>query len=333
MRRRLITTDPRPVGIRTARARRRASHDPRRGDDRRHEGDRAATSPAQRAGDRVRQTAHIARRSPRPGGSGVRLSIAGMLANLSRDQDRDAGRIASICPSCRRDARPHIASLFHNLVTAGRLDEAADVLAETASAGRVHRRRASILHAQGSRRARSSSGRPFGRVFRYEMIVTAHRDGTSPADGKAPQAGYTWARRVLSGADQYEQAMGIASDGIAAAPARPQGMRPYQMFETVAGRILLETGQISRRRPCSKPVYRARGRTQAGLCSPPRASSAHASLRSTPATRARLDTSERLARSCSSKEHRRCVRHRRRLLGPSDVEGRTTGRAGPGYAQ
>ena len=90
----------------------------------------------------------------------VRLSIAGMFA-ISPEIRIGAGRLALNLPDLPETLRArHLACLFHNLVTAGRLDEARATARRDARGGRIRRRRSCVVHAPGRRERARVHRRP-----------------------------------------------------------------------------------------------------------------------------------------------------------------------------
>ena len=77
-----------------------------------------------------------------------------------------------------------------------------------------------------------------------ELITSAYRDGIFAGDDQRLRLAHMWHGELLSAADQYEEALAIAADGLAAAQRDRQGWA-YQMFETWHGRMLLRTGRLS----------------------------------------------------------------------------------------
>jgi DNA-binding CsgD family transcriptional regulator len=127
-------------------------------------------------------------------------------------------------------------------VTAGRLDEARDVLAETRSVVESTADARASFTLKVAQSALEYADDRFGESL--ELIVAAYRDGIFAGDDQRLRLAHMWHGELLSGADQYDAAMGIASDGLAAAQRDHQGWA-FQMFETWHGRILLRAGQIS----------------------------------------------------------------------------------------
>jgi DNA-binding CsgD family transcriptional regulator len=172
----------------------------------------------------------------------VRLSIAGMFA-ISPEIRIGAGRVALNLPDLPETLRArHLACLFHNLVTAGRLDEARAVLDETRAAveSADDARAAFTLRVAESALEYTHDG--FKRS--HELITAAYRDGIFAGDDQRLRLAHMWHGELLSVADRYDEALAIAADGLAAAQRDQQGWA-YQMFETWNGRTLFRTGRLS----------------------------------------------------------------------------------------
>jgi len=172
----------------------------------------------------------------------VRLSIAGMFA-ISPEIRIGAGRLALNLPDLPETLRArHLACLFHNLVTAGRVEEARAVLEDArATLGSVDDARASFTLRVAESALEYADDR-FGRSL--ELITSAYRDGIFAGDDQRLRLAHMWHGELLSVADRYDEALAIAADGLAAAQRDRQGWA-YQMFETWHGRMLLRTGRLS----------------------------------------------------------------------------------------
>src|SRR5882724_3756763 len=172
----------------------------------------------------------------------VRLSIAGMFA-ISPEIRIGAGRLALNLPDLPETVRArHLACLFHNLVTAGRLDEARAVLEETrATVESVGDARATFTLRVAESALEYTDDR-FGPS--HELIIEAYRDGIFAGDDQRLRLAHMWHGELLSVADRYEEALAIATDGLAAAQRDRQGWA-YDMFESWHGRMLLRAGRIS----------------------------------------------------------------------------------------
>jgi DNA-binding CsgD family transcriptional regulator/tetratricopeptide (TPR) repeat protein len=172
----------------------------------------------------------------------VRLSIAGMFA-ISPEIRIGAGRLALNLPDLPPTLRArHLACLFHNVVTAGRIVESRAVLEEARAviASADDARASFTLRVAES--ALDYADDRFGGSL--ELITSAYRDGIFAGDDQRLRLAHMWHGELLSVADRDDEALTIAADGLAAAQRDRQGWA-YQMFETWHGRMLLRTGRIS----------------------------------------------------------------------------------------
>jgi len=172
----------------------------------------------------------------------VRLSIAGMFA-ISPEIRIGAGRLALNLPDLPEALRArHLACLFHNLVTAGRLDESRALLEETRTAVESADDARATFTLRVAESALEYTDDRFGPS--HALITEAYRDGIFAGDDQRLRLAHMWHGELLSVADRYEEALAIAADGLAAAQRDRQGWA-YDMFETWHGRMLLRTGRLS----------------------------------------------------------------------------------------
>jgi DNA-binding CsgD family transcriptional regulator len=172
----------------------------------------------------------------------VRLSIAGMFA-ISPEIRIGAGRLALSLPDLPETLRArHLACLFHNLVTAGRLDEGRAVLDETSATVESAGDARATFTLRVAESALKYTDDRFGQS--HELITGAYRDGIFAGDDQRLRLAHMWHGELLSVADRDEEAFAIAADGRAAAQRDHQGWA-YQMFETWHGRMLLRAGRLS----------------------------------------------------------------------------------------
>ena len=172
----------------------------------------------------------------------VRLSIAGMFA-ISPEVRAGAGRLALSLPDLPGVLRArHLASLSHNLVTAGRFEEGRAAIGDARAAlGSIDDARASFT----LRTAESAQEYADDRFeTSLELITSAHREGLFAGDDQRLRLVHMWRGELLSVLDRYDEAFAIAADGLAAAQRDRQGWA-YQMFDTWYGRMLLRTGRLS----------------------------------------------------------------------------------------
>ena len=175
----------------------------------------------------------------------VRLGIAGMFA-ISPDIRIGAGRLALSLPGLSETLRArHLACLFHNLVTSGRVEQARVALEDARrtvdSAGDV--RASFTLHLAES--ALEYADDRFGPSL--DLVTAAHRDGIFAGDDQRLRLAHMWHGELLSVLDRHEDALKVATDGLEAARRDRQGWA-YEMFETWRGRLLLRMGQLSEAR-------------------------------------------------------------------------------------
>jgi DNA-binding CsgD family transcriptional regulator len=175
----------------------------------------------------------------------VRLSIAGMFA-ISPEIRIGAGHLALNLPDLPETLRArHLACLFHNLVTAGRIQEARAALEDARAAlGSAEDPRAWFT-LRVAESALDYSDDQFDRSL--ELITSAYRDGIFAGDDQRLRLAHMWHGELLSVADRDDEALAIAADGLAAAQRDRQGWA-YQMFETWHGRVLLRAGRLSEAR-------------------------------------------------------------------------------------
>jgi DNA-binding CsgD family transcriptional regulator len=172
----------------------------------------------------------------------VGLSIAGMFA-ISPEIRELAGRRALALPGISDVLRArHLACLVHNLVTAGRVDDAREnlIAAETVvEASADVRARFTLRVAESAIEYADDS---FGPCL--DLIASAHRDGIFAGDDQRLRLAHMWHGELLSVHDRHEEALAIAAAGLASAQRDRQGWA-YQMFETWHGRMLLRIGQTA----------------------------------------------------------------------------------------
>jgi len=172
----------------------------------------------------------------------VRLSIAGMFA-LSPDVRAEECRYAIALPNLPANLRArHLAFLLHNLVTAGRIEEARDLLEEVTSAVdgcddaaarfALELALSGLIYADGD----FSAALP--------MVESALRTGLSTTDDTRGHLAYQWRCDVLTAVDRLDESLQISTEGIASAQRERQGWA-LANFETGRGRQLLQMGRLA----------------------------------------------------------------------------------------
>jgi DNA-binding CsgD family transcriptional regulator len=174
--------------------------------------------------------------------AGVRLSIAGMFA-ISPDVRAEEGRQALALPGLSANLRArHLSLLFHNVVTAGRWDEARAVLDEVTAAvqgcGDVAARFAFELAESGLIYADDH----FARAL--EVVETALRSGLDTSDDTRRHLAYQWRCDILTMVDRLDESLQMSTEAVAWAQRDRQGWA-LNMFETGRGRQLLQMGRLA----------------------------------------------------------------------------------------
>ena len=172
----------------------------------------------------------------------VRLSIAGMFA-ISPDVRAEECRRALALPDLPVDLRArHLALLFHNLVTAGRFDEARDIREEVSLAVQgcddvaarfaLELAQSGLMYFEGD----FSAALP--------MVETALRTGLRTSDDTRGHLTYQWRCDVLTMADRLDESLEMSTAGVASAQRDRQGWA-VSIFETGRGRQLLQMGRLA----------------------------------------------------------------------------------------
>jgi DNA-binding CsgD family transcriptional regulator/tetratricopeptide (TPR) repeat protein len=172
----------------------------------------------------------------------VRLSIAGMFA-ISPEVRIGAGRLALGLPGLSETLQArHLACMFHNLVTAGRVEEGRAIRAEArAAVEAVDDARASFMLGVAESALEYADDR-FGPSL--ELITSAYRDGLFAGDDQRLRLAHMWHGELLSAVDRYDEALEIAAEGLGAA-RRDRQVWAFQMFDTWRGRMFLRTSRLS----------------------------------------------------------------------------------------
>ena len=172
----------------------------------------------------------------------VRLSIAGMFA-MSSDVRAEECRQALALPGLPDELRArHLALLFHNLVTAGRCDDARAMLEEVRTAVRtsgdvgagfaLELAESGLMYADGE----------FPGAL--EMVERALRSGLRTSDDTRGHLTYQWRCDVLTMVDRLDVSLQMSTEAVTSAQRDRQGWA-LSIFETGRGRQLLQMGRLA----------------------------------------------------------------------------------------
>jgi DNA-binding CsgD family transcriptional regulator len=171
----------------------------------------------------------------------VRFSVASMF-DLSPDLRADNARTALALPDLTADLRAWLwASLFHNLVVAGRTDEALAIEGKARAAAYSSRNHACWFAFELPESAVHYQTHGYDRGL--EILQTAERrglDGQEDARQRLAQNFRSW---LLAATDRYEEALHVIGEGVADAQRDRQNWA-LGVFETSRGRQLLQMGQF-----------------------------------------------------------------------------------------
>ena len=199
---------------------------------------------AARRGEEARAFADTALRDvlPTVQEAEVRLSIAGMFA-ISPDLRAESGRRALALPGLPEELRArHLAVLVHNLVTAGRLEEARALYAEArmavqdrdGAAGRfvLELAESGLMYADGR----------FGPAL--DLVEAALQSSLAVADDTRRHLTRQWRCDVLVALDRLDESFRMATENVSAAQRDRQGWA-LAVFETGRARQLLQMGRLT----------------------------------------------------------------------------------------
>jgi DNA-binding CsgD family transcriptional regulator len=172
----------------------------------------------------------------------VRLSIAGMFA-ISPDVRAEACRKALALPGLAPEIRAqHLALLFHNLVTAGRLDEARAELGDAAAAVRECQDAAGRFVLELAESGLDYAGGRFAQAL--ALVEAALRTGLGTRDDTRLHLARQWHCDVLTALDRLDESLQLSTENVAAAQRDRQGWA-LALYETGRGRQLLQQGRLS----------------------------------------------------------------------------------------
>ena len=172
----------------------------------------------------------------------VRLGIAGMFA-ISSDVRAEECRQALALPGLPVNLRArHLALLFHNLMTAGRRDDARAMLEEVTAAVRASGDVAAQFALELAESGLMYADGEFPRAL--EMVETALRSGLRTSDDTRGHLTYQWRCDVLTMVDRLDVSLQMSTEAVAAAQRDRQGWA-LSIFETGRGRQLLQMGRLA----------------------------------------------------------------------------------------
>jgi DNA-binding CsgD family transcriptional regulator len=171
----------------------------------------------------------------------VRFSVASMF-DISPDLRADNARAALALPDLTADLRASLwASLFHNLVVAGRTDEALAIEGKAREAVYSSRDRACWFAFELPESAVHYQMYGFGRGL--EILQTAERRGLGGQEDARVRLAHNFRSWLLAAVDRYEEALQAIDEGVAAAQRDRQNWA-LRVFETSRGRQMLQMGQL-----------------------------------------------------------------------------------------
>jgi DNA-binding CsgD family transcriptional regulator len=172
----------------------------------------------------------------------VRRSIAGMFA-LSPDVRADASRAALGLPGLPPELRArHLALLFHNLVTAGRTEEARVVFAEAMYAVQNHDQVGGKFVLELAQSGLTYVDGHFDLAL--ELVEAALRTSLETTDDTRAHLTRVWRCEVLNLVGRFEESLQCATDNVAAAQRDRQGWALHT-YEVARARQLLIVGQLA----------------------------------------------------------------------------------------
>jgi DNA-binding CsgD family transcriptional regulator len=172
----------------------------------------------------------------------VRLAIAGIF-DLSPDVRADNTRAALALPGLSADTRALLwASRFHNLVVAGRTEEAIGLYPQARDAVPGGRQQIGWFTLELARSALQYQMSDINGAL--EILTAAQRDSLPRQDDARKRMADTFRASFLATLDRFDEAFQVADNGLAAAQKDRQNWA-LRMFETWKGRQLLHRGQLA----------------------------------------------------------------------------------------
>jgi DNA-binding CsgD family transcriptional regulator len=171
----------------------------------------------------------------------VRFSVASMF-DISPDLRADNARTALALPDLTADLRAWLwAALFHNLVVAGRTDEALAIEGKARAAVYSSRNQACWFAFELPESAVHYQTYGFDRGL--EILQTAERRGLGGQEDARQRLAHNFRSWLLAATDRYREALHVIDEGVAAAQRDRQNWA-LRVFETSRGRQMLQMGQF-----------------------------------------------------------------------------------------
>jgi DNA-binding CsgD family transcriptional regulator len=172
----------------------------------------------------------------------VRLGVAGMFA-ISHDLRAEVSREALALPDLSDDLRArHLAFLFHNLMSAGRLADAHAVSDEATSAVMASRDVAGRFVVELTESGLAYAEGRFGPAL--ELTERALRTGLEVRDDTRRLLARQWRCEVLTVVDRLDESLQLATENVVVAQRDRQGWA-HNVFENGRGRLLLQMGRLA----------------------------------------------------------------------------------------
>jgi len=171
----------------------------------------------------------------------VRFSVASMF-DLSPDLRADNARTALALPDLTADLRAWLwAALFHNLVVAGRTEEALAI--EDKARGAVYSSRNQACWFAFELPESAVHYQTYGFDRGLEILQTAERRGLDGQEDARQRLAHNFRSWLLAATDRYQEARRVIDEGVAAAQRDRQNWA-LRVFETSRGRQMLQMGQL-----------------------------------------------------------------------------------------
>jgi DNA-binding CsgD family transcriptional regulator len=171
----------------------------------------------------------------------VRFSVASMF-DISPDLRADNARAALALPGLTADLRAWLwASLFHNLVVAGRTEEALAIEGTAREAVYSSRNHACWFAFELPESAVHYQLSDFDRGL--DLLQAAERRGLDGQEDARQRLAHNFRAWLFAAVDRYEDALQAIEEGIAAAQRDRQNWA-LRVFEASRGRQMLQMGQL-----------------------------------------------------------------------------------------